>query len=233
MTADVGTIYCYTSRTSGKSYVGQTWDLGKRYGPNGRRARGIFGNAIEKHGWSDFDLVILDEGIETQEELDEDETFWIQYLRTLVPNGYNLTEGGRGGKPSEETRRKMSEARRGRKLSEEHKRKISVTHKGMKLSEETKRKISETNKGMRVSEETRHKISEANLGRKHSVESRRNMSKAAMGHPCSEETRRKIGEANKRNKGKSQHCSVCHVAGHKKTTCAQQVTSVLVVLDRV
>lgn len=39
----------------------------------------------------------------------------IHLLGTLVPRGYNLTEGGRSGYKSEETKKKMSEAAKGEK----------------------------------------------------------------------------------------------------------------------
>ncbi len=213
----LGTIYCYTSRTSGKSYVGQTWNLGRRYGLSGQRACRLFSRAIKKHGWNDFDLVILDEGIVSQEELDDDEIFWIDYLQTLVPNGYNLTEGGRGGRHSWETRQRMSEAHNGHKVSKETRRKIGEAHKGLKhskeakrkmsetcmgrkLLEETKQKISEAVKGFKHSKEAKRKMSEASRGRKHSAASRQKIGEASKGRPCSEETRRKMSEAKRGRK---------------------------------
>ena len=93
----------------------------------------------------------------------------------------NLMEGGgNNGKPSEETKRKISEAHKGisHSTSEETKRKISEARKGkpspMKgkesfrkgktLSEEHKRRISEGLKCHIVSDETRNKMSEAKKG---------------------------------------------------------------------
>ena len=95
-------------------------------------------------------------------------------------NGYNLTEGGEGGSPSEETRRKISKALSGEnhwmygKRSEDHpmygkqqsdeaKQKISENN-AMKNRPEARQKHSETMKGKTLSEETRRKISETLKG---------------------------------------------------------------------
>ena len=125
---------------------------------------------------------------------DEDLNFYeemlVALLGTLSPGGYNLKEGGGNGKPSEETKQKMSEARTGKTLSEETKQKISDAQSGEKnhmfgktLGKEHKQKISEAMSGEKAywygktgemnpmfgkehTEETKQKMKEAKTGEK-------------------------------------------------------------------
>lgn len=93
-----GFIYCYTS-PSGKQYVGQTQQsLSERAKQRGRGYKncGIFWKAIQKYGFENFKLEILEE---TEVSLlDEKEKEWINFLDTQIPNGYNLTSRGEGHK---------------------------------------------------------------------------------------------------------------------------------------
>ena len=95
-----GYIYKYTS-PSGKSYIGQT--MGSLYSRAKSISTGIgykkcslFWKAIQKYGWSNFEVFILAEL--PIEKLNEAEQNFIQLYRTLSPNGYNLSSGGEGGK---------------------------------------------------------------------------------------------------------------------------------------
>ena len=135
----------------------------------------------------------------TQEELDEWEKYFIFLYDTLWPNGYNLQEGGNGGVPCEETRRKMGESKKN--MSEEVRKKISESLKGKTLSEEVRNKISESLKGKQFSEETRRKLSDANKGKTLSEEVRKKMSDAKKGKPApnkgipmSEEQKKKLSK---------------------------------------
>ena len=157
----MGSIYKITNTLNGKSYIGQTiYDAEKT-----RISRHLNGHgsvpikrAIEKYGQDAFTYEILHDGI-IPEFLDDLERGVIEKFNTMAPQGYNLTYGGGGGSPSEETRRKMSEAHKGKKLSEEHRRKISEAHKDKTFSEEHRRKLSENNPMKRP--EVRRKQSEA------------------------------------------------------------------------
>ena len=233
-----GCIYCYTSHTSGKSYVGQSWNLQKRYRRNTvRDTTGCtrrFANAIKSYGWNDFEENIL-EWHDNQIDLNDAEMFFIAYLGTLSPNGYNLTEGGIGGRKSAETRRRMSEAAKGKVMSVEARRKMSEAQKGnqnmkgKKLSDEHKNNISKAKKGKPLSEEHKRKLSEANKGQVPWIKGRklgspppdrgRKISAALKGKkrcPLSEETKRKLSDALKGRVFSDEHCQKISEAKRKR-----------------
>lgn len=134
----IGYIYKITDTTNGKQYVGQHHydkeELDSNYHGSGMIISKIYKKRPE---------TLKEEYLRTcysQEELDEWEKYFIFSFNTLSPNGYNLEEGGRGGVPSEETRKKLSEARKGKNspnkgkhLSDEHKRKLSESAKRRKM----------------------------------------------------------------------------------------------------
>lgn len=138
----LGIIYLIINLINGKMYVGQTRQklelrIGEHKRKGNKNSLGIDG-AIKKYGWENFKVEILEEC--PIEMLNEREIFWIAELKTKVPNGYNLTDGGGGGyghSPSAETRAKISAANKGR----------PAPNKGKPCSEDTRRKISEANKG--------------------------------------------------------------------------------------
>lgn len=91
-----GWIYKYTS-PSGKSYIGQTkYSLYDRACLNGRGYKNcsIFYSAIQKYGFENFDVEILDEVRE--ENLEVMEAFYIEKYKTLKPYGYNCYPKGSG-----------------------------------------------------------------------------------------------------------------------------------------
>lgn len=85
----------------GWSYIGQTstptkvrWKSGYGYAKNCQ----VFRNAIDKHGWDNFAHEIIEEGIQSVEEANEREKYWIAYYHTFIRDpecrGYNMTPGG-------------------------------------------------------------------------------------------------------------------------------------------
>ena len=64
------TIYLHKNKINNKVYIGQT----KCVNPNNRWRNGthyentLFGKAIQKYGWDNFEHIILENNIETQEE---------------------------------------------------------------------------------------------------------------------------------------------------------------------
>jgi hypothetical protein len=177
----MGYIYMLTS-PSGKSYIGQTvrtiekrleeHETGKSIG-----CRAIY-NAIKKYGWENFEKDWYEC---PDEDLNSEEKLLVRDMGTLSPDGYNLMDGGGSrGKPSDETKQKMSESMTGDK------------HPmfGKPKSEETKQKMSEAQLGKTPSDEARQKMSEAQRGEKH-----RN-----FGKTHSEETKRKMSDSVKGQK---------------------------------
>ena len=197
-----GVIYLITNMINGKSYVGQTIQkLSKRLYAHKRGKNQMVDKAIQKYGWENLIHEVLEENI-PREMLDEREIFWIAKLKTKFPNGYNLTDGGDGGRgmtPTPETLAKMSAAQKARGSK-------PPSFKGKHHSEEAKAKISEARQN--ISPETRAKMSAAmqgnkngignksRTGQKNSPETLAKMSASMMGHEVSAETRAKISKAN-------------------------------------
>lgn len=89
-----GFIYRYIS-PNGKSYIGQTTtSLVKRSGKRGKQYQGclIFYKAILKYGFENFKVEIL--GEYELNQLDKKEKYFIEYFNSLIPNGYNIKDGG-------------------------------------------------------------------------------------------------------------------------------------------
>ena len=109
-----------------KSYVGQTTrSLATRFAEHRQNDSNciLLKRAIDKYGWDSITIIsneVMDE------ELDDQEEFLIDSLRTLSPNGYNLRGGGSRGKDSLETRERKSEAASERMKSEEARQKIGI-----------------------------------------------------------------------------------------------------------
>ena len=113
-------IYKIQNKINGKIYIGQTiGTLEHRMSQHkaNNKKTSVIGNAIQKYGWDNFDVEVIDEA-ETIEELNNKEIYWIGYYKSLSPNGYNLELGGRNALHEEETRKKISEANKGRHLAE-------------------------------------------------------------------------------------------------------------------
>ena len=198
----VGYIYLITDTTNGMKYTGKHhYHIEGQLDPNYHGSGTIIKNIYKKRPET-----LKEEYIKTcysEEEMCSDEQYYIKVFKTLWPNGYNLTEGGDGLIPCEETRKKLSKAHKGKILSEEHRRKISETHMGLQSgekhpfygkhhTEETRRKLSNSHKGLCVgekhpfygkhhTEETRRKLSNSHKGKHHTEESKKKMSDAHSG----------------------------------------------------
>lgn len=135
----VGYIYLIIDLTNWKKYVGQHhYHLEKL--DSSYHGSGTIISKIYKKRPHTLKEVYL-KTCYTQEELDEWEKYFIKFYNTLSPNGYNLEKGGRGGVPSEESRRKMSESKKGKMVGEKH------PMFGKHPSEETRKKLSDAHKG--------------------------------------------------------------------------------------
>ena len=186
----VGYIYLITDTTNGMKYTGKHhYHIEGQLDPNYHGSGTIIKNIYKKRPET-----LKEEYIKTcysEEEMCSDEQYYIKLFKTLYPNGYNLTEGGEGEIPCEETRRKLSKAKKGKHLSEETRKKISNSLKGKPKSEEQKKKLSETLIGEKNpfyrkhhSYETKKKISLSKKGKP----------SPNKGKPMSEEQKKKLSK---------------------------------------
>ena len=128
-----GVVYLIWNKINGKKYVGQTRQSFKRriieHKRNSGKSKIGVDAAIAKYGWDNFTVEIIEEC--AIEKLDEREMFWIRELNSKVPNGYNLTDGGKGTIGfTDETRAKLSARKRGIKKSPEHRLNIALSLRG-------------------------------------------------------------------------------------------------------
>ncbi|ABT16771.1 hypothetical protein ATCV1_Z637L [Acanthocystis turfacea chlorella virus 1] len=172
----MGFIYRLTS-PYGKSYIGQTFrPIEERFKEHQTRSDCVaISRAIQFHGWHNMKkewIEVRDDDLNFYEEM------LVALLGTLSPGGYNLKEGGSNGKPSIESREKMSKAQKGKILTKDHKQKISKSMSGEKhhfygqaMSDEQKQKMSISRK------------SEKNpmFGKNHTADAKQKMSNSSKG----------------------------------------------------
>lgn len=134
-------VYKITNNISGKSYVGLSVDIFRRWKQHSntweaKKRWSAIKAAISKYGIENFTFAVIEEC--SKEKLAEREIHWIKELNTLAPNGYNRTAGGDTG-ITKETAAKIAKTKKERgtsKLSDEHKAKLSAIGKGRKQSKE-------------------------------------------------------------------------------------------------
>jgi len=221
-------VYTIRNAANGKRYVGKTAKgVAQRLERHKCTARAggqyYFQRAIRKYGPENFDVagyLGLGENFlagKTPEEINTAlsalEIGLIARLGTTNPaNGYNSTEGGEGGIPTEETRAKMSMSARGKKhkpFSPETRAKMSMSARGKKHTfgyvptPETRAKLSAAARGRKHTPEWRDKMSAAMKGNKyrlgipHSPEHRARLSAAQKGRKLTPEIRAKMSAAKK------------------------------------
>lgn len=157
-------IYKITS-PSNKIYIGQTWNwVVRRSIYKNLKCKGqiLLYNSLVKYGYDNHIVEILETLSETvsQEELDNREIYWWQYYKNLEFKMLNLKEPGRGGKHSEETRKKMSDHNnfKGKTIPEELRQALIKSNIGRKKSKEEIEKIQKGRIGFTLSSDSREKI---------------------------------------------------------------------------
>ncbi len=127
-----------------------------------------------------FIVVVIDSAL-TNDELNKKEVKWISYYKTIGCRLTNATNGGDGGKLSQESISKMKETKKknpqkpywiGKKFEKEHCENLSKSKKGYVTNDETKEKLSKSHKGLntwskdrKLSEETKIKMSKSRIGK--------------------------------------------------------------------
>ena len=85
-------IYKVTNKVNGKVYIGQSVDIGRRWRQHMTAADDIyFHKAIQKYGVDNFIWEVIEKC--KKSELDERESYWIEYYDSFN-KGYNCTKGG-------------------------------------------------------------------------------------------------------------------------------------------
>jgi len=214
---DVMVIYKIINLINSKIYVGKDKHNKPKYLGSGK----LLKLAITKYGKQSFKKEILQE-CGNEAELNTAEIYWIKKLKSRKRGiGYNIAEGGSGGKTME------SPWNKGLKLgplSEEQKEKQSKAtkhgyetgglingmvgktpwNKGIEMTVEAKEKSSKTHKSKKLSKETKEKISKANKGRKPYEMTdiiRERIQRSSLGKKASKQTRENMSNA--RNGDKS------------------------------
>ena len=90
-----GIIYLLIDGTNDKEYVGQTTKTLKKRFNQHKRGDQLIDRIIQKRGEDLFTTAVLKE-CDSKAELDFWERHMILSRNTMIPNGYNLTEGGDG-----------------------------------------------------------------------------------------------------------------------------------------
>lgn len=95
-------IYKITNTETNKAYVGKTnLTIQERFNRHIRNSSGgqtHLYKSMKKYGIDKFNIELLEEC--EPDKLDQQEIYWIDELKTLMPNGYNMTIGGDGGDTS-------------------------------------------------------------------------------------------------------------------------------------
>lgn len=159
-------IYKITNKANGKIYIGQTvGSIEDRfyhhiYDALVLKKHTKLGRAIRKHSKECFSI----EAIETTENLDEREIFWISHFKT-VKGGYNIKIGGNGGPHASSTKKKISQANTRRIWTEEMRENMSIAIKAwheergfVPRSEEFKSKISKANRNRKMPKKAQDKF---------------------------------------------------------------------------
>lgn len=158
----MGYIYRITNKINNMKYIGQTiGDLNERFRHhcNKRSNCRYLKNALQKYGKHNFKFELICVCFDSDCDIYEKQ--YIEKYNTIVPNGYNLREGGQSGRQNDETKQKISEGLK--KGYAEGRIKSPCGSLGKKLTDEHKKKISDKIKGTIHGSKMREKLRKANL----------------------------------------------------------------------
>lgn len=169
-------VYCFTNKLNNKKYVGLTCNVQRRYNQhkNTTSRAVVFCLAIKKYGFENFEFLILKENLSLKDAKLFERQF-IKDLNSIVPYGYNRTEGGDSSvKHTAETIKKIVEKTKVWRMNNSH------PMQGKKHSEESKKLMKES-----ASKRTDRVFGEShwNFGMKHKESTKQKMSsKQSLGN---------------------------------------------------
>lgn len=142
-------IYKITNLINNKIYIGQTIEYDERvrhhkqtaFRKNSKERNRPLYKAIRKYGIENFKFEIIDNA-NSIEELNKKEIYYIKIYDSCVDSGkgYNLDKGGKNGRKSEETKRKIGEAQVG-KLNHAYGKRGGDCHNAKKIKNITTGKV--------------------------------------------------------------------------------------------
>lgn len=196
-------VYMHTNKINGKKYIGITCqDAERRWRPDGYGYKNnrYFYNAIKKHGWDNFESVVLMSGL-TKEQAESEEIKLIElHDTTNRTNGYNNAHGGgANGFHTAETKKKMSQKAKARPVNPLAIKRMAETNRSREYTEQHRRNISESLTGKKLSPEHCKSISESHKGYVMPESQKKNISNSVREALSSPEVRKKISDANKNN----------------------------------
>lgn len=151
-------IYKITNKIDGKIYIGATTrTIEERMKEHYRRRITCIDKAIYEQGKDNFIVEVVEE-CSSKEDLMLRENYWVKYYKCIIPNGYNMCEGGGktiGFRHREESKKNMSVNRKGKHTG------VDNHFFGKTHSDEQKAKWSEERRGRRLSKEWRDKLGKA------------------------------------------------------------------------
>lgn len=152
----MGYIYKIKNNINNKYYIGQTiHDLQKRFNKHKQTSSNCIylKNAFNKYGSLNFTFELICICFDT--DLNYYESYYIKKYNSLVPNGYNLKNGGNNGKMHSYTKEKISNT-----LKNKNYKYPIGTHPfiGKYHTNETKQKISNALTGRILTQITKDKI---------------------------------------------------------------------------
>ena len=140
-------IYMYENKINGKIYIGQAMNFNKRHRDHCKTSNNsiYIDRALKKYGKDNFNVYILIENLDSQEEMNIYEKLFIEQYDSLAINGkgYNITEGGYSHPWKNKNEEEIKIIKQ--KISEKSKERQPML--GKHHSEESKEKISKALKG--------------------------------------------------------------------------------------
>lgn len=210
-------IYLFVNLTNNKVYVGQTKNFYNRMSQyrSGREKDRVIGKAIEKYGFENFEIFILEKDLKF-DDLDEREQYWMDFYKSYDNNiGYNICKEAnstKGYRHTKETKEKMSKIKK--EFFNNHPDFLCGENNpmyGKHPSQQTREKMSKSRIGnknakgcswsMTEEQKEKHRIpmlgNKNCLGRKLSEETKIKIGNSNKGRIVTQETRNKISNSNK------------------------------------